>query len=482
MKFKLTEANLISHIKNSEVFASIIRSININKKFMDLIMEETKELPQDCEIYQRVYYIKYNIIPDMKFKLTCKNLLEHIKNSDTTSSIIKSINANKEFIDLIILNTSFLPLTSTVFQRVYYIKNNLIDVIKCKKCTNPATWSLNVINNWCANKECKKTIMQENRTPEQLAQKKERYINTISKKTPEEKAEIIKKSKATLLNKYGVDSYAKTKAFKDSTLERFGTTSPFGLKSTREKTVETLKERYGVDHNFKIDTVIEARKNTWLNNYGFTNPNKNDIIKQKIIDTNNEKYGGNSPMCNLEIQEKSRNTLFKNYGVYYGFHSPIIIAKVIQTMQDRYGYKYVLQNDKYFNNIKFKSYQYKKYILSDNRTVYLQGYEDYALFEILLNKFDIDDILISTAEITTYLDKIWYNYNNIEHRYYPDFYIKSINMIIEVKSIYTYESELEKNLIKKQTCIDKGFNFEFLIIEKLEYNKWKKTFKLKTND
>jgi hypothetical protein len=60
------------------------------------------------------------------------------------------------------------------------------------------------------------------------------------------------------------------------------------------------------------------------------------------------------------------------------------------------------------------------------------------------------------------------------HKYYPDFYIKNENKIIEVKSEYTYNSDLEINLLKKQSFIDNDINFEFVIVCKKDYESWKK--------
>ena len=39
---------------------------------------------------------------------------------------------------------------------------------------------------------------------------------------------------------------------------------------------------------------------------------------------------------------------------------------------------------------------------------------------------------------------IWYEMDNIKHRYYPDIFIPCENRIIEVKSTYTLKCELKK--------------------------------------
>jgi hypothetical protein len=50
-------------------------------------------------------------------------------------------------------------------------------------------------------------------------------------------------------------------------------------------------------------------------------------------------------------------------------------------------------------------------------------------------------------------------------RYYPDFFIKDENIIIEVKSKYTYEVELEKNKLKEKASREIGFNYRLIIYE-----------------
>ena len=51
-------------------------------------------------------------------------------------------------------------------------------------------------------------------------------------------------------------------------------------------------------------------------------------------------------------------------------------------------------------------------------------------------------------------------------KYYPDIYIPKDNLIIEVKSKWTYSGKpewLETNLLKQQATIVAGYNFKFLI-------------------
>jgi hypothetical protein len=57
--------------------------------------------------------------------------------------------------------------------------------------------------------------------------------------------------------------------------------------------------------------------------------------------------------------------------------------------------------------------------------------------------------------------------NNIDKQYQKllqDIYIKSENRVIEVKSDYTFNKEKEKNLLKRDSVINKGINFNFIIL------------------
>jgi len=51
-----------------------------------------------------------------------------------------------------------------------------------------------------------------------------------------------------------------------------------------------------------------------------------------------------------------------------------------------------------------------------------------------------------------------------KHRYYPDFYIPSKNLIVEVKSKFTYEGNIQTNLLKMKACLDSGFDYRFMIL------------------
>jgi hypothetical protein len=109
-----------------------------------------------------------------------------------------------------------------------------------------------------------------------------------------------------------------------------------------------------------------------------------------------------------------------------------------------------------------KMYKYKKYKLPSGKIVKLQGYEPQVLTD-LLKTYNENDIIIGRRNISNIIGDIEYFFDGIKHTYFPDFYIKSENKIIEVKSIYTYELHKEKNKEKEKSCLIKGLKFEFII-------------------
>lgn len=79
--------------------------------------------------------------------------------------------------------------------------------------------------------------------------------------------------------------------------------------------------------------------------------------------------------------------------------------------------------------------------------------KEYAEEEILYKKSDLPKIF--------YIDK-----EGKSHRYYPDFYIPKENLLIEVKSTYTYEASIDVNLLKEKSSLNCGYKFKFLILDR----------------
>jgi len=188
-------------------------------------------------------------------------------------------------------------------------------------------------------------------------------------------------------------------------------------------------------------------KKTNIQKYGCENVFQNKNIQNKISDTNNKKYGKNWFTQTEQFKEKSKITNKKRYGTENVAQSELIKNKMKRTCLEKYGVKSPIQNIDVFNKQQKSSFRIKNF-----KNLHYQG-----TYELdFLNKY-YSQITIENGMT------IRYNLNKV---YYPDFYIPNLNLIIEIKSDYTYNKDLDKNLLKQKACLEQGYNFIFIINKK----------------
>ena len=101
----------------------------------------------------------------------------------------------------------------------------------------------------------------------------------------------------------------------------------------------------------------------------------------------------------------------------------------------------------------------KSYIFPSGQQVKVQGYECWTLDFLISSSVQENDIKVNTQE----KPKIFYDWNGQLKRYYPDCYISSSNTIVETKSDWTWNMEVEKNEAKITGSIQSGHNVRFII-------------------
>lgn len=266
---------------------------------------------------------------------------------------------------------------------------------------------------------------------------------------------------------------------KRTSKEKYGTDWPIEATAIRDRIKDILVIKYGVDNSFKSIEIMEnvrlarlkqtgyehasqnpkVRQNilrTNIERYGVDNPRKADTIKDKIKRTNQERYGYDYFLISPEGQKQRVQTTLDTYGVEYALQSSVIKKKIKQTNLDRYGVEYPAQNTEVFE--KCNKYKNKQMILPSGRVIQYQGYEKVAIIRLLLD-YNEDNIKNQRGEVPS----IWYTDNEVLRRYYPDIYIPSENLIVEVKSTWTYKKHFDINQLKKKACIEQGYNFQFWI-------------------
>jgi hypothetical protein len=249
----------------------------------------------------------------------------------------------------------------------------------------------------------------------------------------------------------------------ETNMKKYGVDNPMKCEELKEKQKQTTIQKYGVEHNSQLEEIKIKKINTFLNHYGVTNNLKCPKVRNQIKETNLLKYGVENPQQNKEIRDKNYKTNMEKYGVKHYIQTQEYKDKVIQTNLERYGVQHHSQNAIVADTMLKNAYNKKQYKLPSGNTILYQGYENFALDELLfVEKIKEKDIVTCRKDVP----EIWYtDKNNKKRRHYVDFYITSQNRCIEVKSTWTNQEK--NNVLEKQKAAQAlGFTYEIWIYDK----------------
>ena len=215
----------------------------------------------------------------------------------------------------------------------------------------------------------------------------------------------------------------------------------------KEKSILTNDKKYG-KHPSKISENRNRAVETCKNKYG-EDYMKCDIIKSKIVNSNISKYGVEYPLMSKEIREKCEITNLEKYGRKNPFQIEKIKEKIKKTNIIKYGVENPQQCDLIHEKTVRSGYLYGMHI---SGLTYQGTYEK-----------DFLDTCYNRKIIVKKPDSITYEFDSKLKKYFPDFYYTSLNLIIEIKSSYTYRIDEEINLQKKKAAEQQGFKFIFII-------------------
>lgn len=144
----------------------------------------------------------------------------------------------------------------------------------------------------------------ENCSPNNSKKKKQKFSNTIKNRSKEENKKIFEKRRQTLKEKYGDENYTLfgSNSFKEKLKEKYGDENYHNI----EKYKQTMLEKYGVDHNFKLLNSSEKSKKYWEEHY--------DDNINKIKQTCKNKYNSDNFFSSEKFKEKTKQTLISIYG------------------------------------------------------------------------------------------------------------------------------------------------------------------------
>ena len=203
--------------------------------------------------------------------------------------------------------------------------------------------------------------------------------------------------KKTKFEKHGNENYVNIEKVKETKLKKYGSPTFNNI----EKIRKTKFEKYG-DSKYNN---LEKYKKTCKDLYGVENPNQCDLIKEKIRNTNLEKYG---------VDNASK--------------SPEIIEKIIKTNNERYGANSALQTPNGKATLKqilaSEAVKKKVYETHKRNNSFHTSAPEIKLLKILCDKFGKSEIE--------------YQYRSPKYPYNCDFYIKSLDLYIELQGSWTH--------------------------------------------
>jgi len=293
------------------------------------------------------------------------------------------------------------------------------------------------------------------------------YFNKFLKEENDNKCKICnKKTEFVSINGYKKccckdHEYKYTQLrVEEENIKKYGVKNVYALKEIREKAKRTKKERYN-DENF---INIEKVKHTKREKYGdenYNNSKKNKQTKKERYGNENytnrekgkktckEKYGVEYPIQNKKIYKKLEQTCLHNNGVTCMLK---IRSSIEKTNELKYGVKFPTQNIKIFEKgqkTRYLRHQFR------NTDIWYQGSYELDFLEKYYNN-------IQYIQNGSYIKYIFIGQNKI---YYPDFYIPSLNLIVECKNSYLAKKDKDKIEAKKKATISNGFEY-IMIVDK----------------
>ena len=185
------------------------------------------------------------------------------------------------------------------------------------------------------------------------------------------------------------------------------------------KTKESNLENYGVKSTNQLESVKEKQKESMVKNHGSEYYVTTKRFIKQSDKTKKGKYG-NPKFVN---PKKGKKTKLERYGdENYNNHE-----KYIETCIEKYGVKHVMQSKEIFEKQQSKCYGSKKY-----KHLYYRGSYELLFIKEYEKRFDIDDL--------TNCFSIKYEMDGKTKIYFPDFLITPKNLIIEIKSPWTYDN------------------------------------------
>lgn len=290
-------------------------------------------------------------------------------------------------------------------ESIYRLVNNIETIPICKCCGKKLKYhgfKENSYGVWCSNK-CQLSDIDF-------------IIKRESNYTDEDKIRRKEKMKKTCLERYGDEYYNNKEKVKETCLKKYGAETPLNKNSLCRKKWESENlKKYGK----KVVTNSEKIAETKFLKYGDRNYSNRDKAKKTMI----ERYGAKTTMESSVLSKKVKTTKKERYGD----ENYINHEMATQTMLSKYGVKNSFQMESVRKKI-----DYTKVILTKRKNnTFNSSKEEDKMEEILKKHFPKYTI------VRGYQDERYKNPEN-NNLFVCDFYIKDLDLFIELNGHYTH--------------------------------------------
>lgn len=230
-------------------------------------------------------------------------------------------------------------------------------------------------------------------------------------------------------------------ASKQAVKEKFGVDNVFQIESIKDKSKETKLEKYG-DENYNnskkmyqtniknrgenyVNDIIKIREEKFLKEYGVSHPLQLPEFLEKRKQTNIERHGVESVSQKEEFKRKRTYTIVEKFGVENVSQNEDIKKQKKETSMKNFGVSHHLKDHDMFEKHFKAQFKIKEY--KDTGINYQGSYEKYFL-ELIEEKGLLNEVQSGHS--------FEYEFNNETHTYHTDFTFR--NKQIEIKSGWTY--------------------------------------------
>lgn len=174
-----------------------------------------------------------------------------------------------------------------------------------------------------------------------------------------------------------------------------------------------------------------------------------------------EKIGGKYNITPRGLQMKFKKLGVKMRTLTESANLPTTQERKKEACRKKFGVDNPMQDPKINEISNINRYKFKAVDIHGRRFSHLQGYEPQGIIYLI----EHDNINVNDIQSGRKVPKIKYTFEGKRKMYFPDMFVESKNLLVEVKCEYTYNNMLELNKAKREASLKAGFKYKTIIFD-----------------